>query len=118
MPNNLPAETGVADVRRQLAACAAELAARTAERDELAAELRARTTNLDEEYAQQAATAEVLRVIKDSPMDLGSVFQSIANSSARLCNGLNSSVYRFDGELIHFVAEDQFSARAVEITKA
>jgi hypothetical protein len=53
----------------------------------------------DQLLAQQAATAEILGAIKSSPTDSGPVFQAIANSAARLCNALNSSVYRFDGNL-------------------
>ena len=78
---------------------------------------RAPSAKLDEALAQQAATNEILQVIKDSPTDVGRVFQSIANSAATLCNALNSSVYRFDGELIHFVAESHFSSAAIEITR-
>src|ERR1700730_7190965 len=85
--------------------------------NELAAELAARTAERDEARAQQTASAEILAVIKGSPIDLGPVFQGIANSSARLCNALNSSIYRFDGELIHFLAENNFSPRAIEITR-
>jgi len=48
---------------------------------------------------------------------LGRVFQAIANSSAKLCKALNSSVYRFDGELIHFRAQSNFSPAAIEVTK-
>src|ERR1700730_4816731 len=84
--------------------------------NELAAELAARTAERDEARAQQTASAEILAVIKGSPIDLGPVFQAIANSSARLCNALNSSVYRFDGELIHFLAESNFSPGAIETT--
>ena len=104
MPNDPTANVGlVADLRRQLAACAVELRQRTIERHQA--------------LAQQSATAEILQVIKDFPADLGPVFQAIANSSARLCNALNSSVYRFDGELIQFVAECNFSPGAIEITR-
>ena len=49
--------------------------------------------------------------------DLRPVFEVIANSAARLCGALNSSVYRYDGELIHFIAESDFSLRAVETTR-
>src|SRR5205085_11682844 len=66
---------------------------------------------------RQTATAEILQVINSSPTDLQPVFKAIADSAARLCNALSSSVYRFDGELIHFLAQSSFSSEAIESTK-
>ncbi len=74
-------------------------------------------TETREAFAQQTATAEILQVINGSPADVGPVFEAIANSAARLCNALNSSVYRFDGKLIHFLAESDFSPHAIETTR-
>jgi len=53
----------------------------------------------------------VLKIIASSPADLQPFFQAIADSAVRLCDALNSSVYRFDGELIHFLAESNFSRK-------
>jgi two-component system, NtrC family, sensor kinase len=72
---------------------------------------------LREALQRQTATAEILQVMNSSLTDVRPVFEAIANSAARLCNALNSSVYRYDGELIHFMAESKFSAQAVEITR-
>src|SRR5205085_754204 len=66
---------------------------------------------------RQTATAEILQVLNRSPTDLQPVFEAIADSAARLCNGLNSSVYQFDGTLIHFLAQSKFSPQAIEITR-
>jgi len=58
---------------------------------------------------QQAATAAVLRVISSSRGDVQPVFDMIARSTSRLCGGHHAIVTRFDGELIHLVA--QFNPR-------
>src|SRR5262245_28316618 len=57
-----------------------------------------------EAQEQQAATAEILRVISRSQTDLQPVFDTIAQSAVRLCGGVQGNVVRFDGELVHRVA--------------
>src|SRR5436190_11929612 len=59
---------------------------------------------LAEAVAQQWATSEILRVISRSPTDAQPVFDAIAASVLRLCDGQFSAIYRFDGELIHIAA--------------
>src|SRR6476660_8535871 len=54
---------------------------------------------------QLAATAEILRIVSRSPHDVQPVFEAIAESTARLCGAEFAAVYRFDGKLIHFVAQ-------------
>ena len=72
---------------------------------------------LREGTEQQAATSEILRVISASPTDLQPVFDTIAESSMRLCGALFSSVYRFDGELIHMVAHRNYPPAALELSQ-
>ncbi len=70
--------------------------------------------HLAEALEQQTATSEILSVISSSPTDLQPVFDTIAERSLRLCGGLFSSVYRFDGELIHMVAHHNYPPVALE----
>jgi two-component system, NtrC family, sensor kinase len=67
-------------------------------------ELRQRTNDLTQSLEQQTATAEVLRVISNSPTNVQPVFDSIAESAVRLCGAEFSFVLRFDGEVMHFAS--------------
>ena len=77
-------------------------------------ELEARNRELTEALEQQTATAEILRVISSSPTDVQPVFDSIAESAARLFAGLFVAVLRFDGVLIHLAAQRNFSEEGRE----
>src|SRR6266480_4048549 len=68
---------------------------------------------LHEARERQAATAEVLSLISDSPTDLLPVFDRIVKNAARLCQSVLSAVYRRDGDHVHLVAHDQFSPESV-----
>jgi len=70
-----------------------------------------------EALKQQAATARILKVIASSPSDVQPVFDAIVRSAVRLCGSLFGSVYRFDGEMLHFVAHHNFSPAALKILK-
>ena len=72
---------------------------------------------LTESVEQQTATAEILRVISSSPTDLQPVFDVIVESAVRLCDGLFALVFRFDGEFVHFAAEQGFTAEAREVVR-
>ena len=50
------------------------------------------------------ATSDVLRVISSSPTNVQPVFDSIAESAVRLCDGQFSFVLRFDGKVIDFAS--------------
>ncbi len=67
-------------------------------------ELRQRTADLTESLEQQTATSKVLEVISRSAFDLQAVFETVAESSVRLCGAARAWVFRFDGELLRMVA--------------
>ncbi|HEY6860536.1 MAG TPA: GAF domain-containing protein, partial [Pseudolabrys sp.] len=77
-------------------------------------ELRQRTDDLSESLEQQTATSDVLRVISSSPTNVQPVFDAIAESSVRLCDGQFSFVNRFDGKLVHFASCCGLSAQGLD----
>src|SRR4030095_11900644 len=80
-------------------------------------ELQERNASLSEALDQQTATSEILRVISESPTDLQPVFEVIAAHACRLCDGVFANVVRFDGTLMHNMAENGFTAEAREFLR-
>jgi two-component system, NtrC family, sensor kinase len=77
-------------------------------------EVQARTRDLTESLEQQTATSEVLRVISSSATDLRPVFEAIAHNSVNLCEATYGVVFRFDGEMIRFVAHHNLDQAAID----
>jgi len=73
------------------------------------------TRERDEARAQQTATAEILRVIRTSPADVQPVFETIVRNAVSLCGSLFANVFRFDGELLHFVATHNVGPNYVDL---
>jgi GAF domain-containing protein/anti-sigma regulatory factor (Ser/Thr protein kinase) len=71
-------------------------------------------TELEGRNRDLTATAEILRVISSSPTDVQPVFDTIVRSAVRLCDGLFGAVLQFDGELLHRVAQHNYTPEALE----
>ncbi len=67
-------------------------------------ELEAKNEDLGESLDQQTATGEILRVISGAQTDVQPVFEAIAANALRLCDATFSTIFRFEGGLIHLEA--------------
>ena len=100
----------VAELRR----VAAELQWRL---DERTAELQVRTAERDDSEAQKAAIGEVLEVINSSPGSLTPVFDAMLERAFRLCDGVQGSMWTFDGGRARLATARGISAEFVEILR-
>src|SRR6516165_10870155 len=71
--------------------------------DQQTRELAEAQKHLAETLEQQAATSEILRVIRSSPSNV-TVFDAVAESAARLCESFDSAVWRREGDRLILVA--------------
>jgi two-component system NtrC family sensor kinase len=72
---------------------------------DLREQLRRRTVELIEAHEQQAATAEVLRVISSSPGELKPVFESMLANAMRLCEAKSGVIYQVEAGAMRAMAE-------------
>jgi GAF domain-containing protein/CheY-like chemotaxis protein len=103
------------DKQIELVTTFADQAAIAIENVRLFQALETRNKEVTESLEQQTATSHVLQVISSSPTDVQPVFDMIARSARRLCNGKFSAVFRFDGKLIHIVSHDGLTPNAVAV---
>jgi len=80
--------------------------------------LRQRTDDLSESLQQQTATADVLKAISRSTVDLDTVLDTLVETVARLCRADLSTMYRRRDERYHLVASRGFSEEAKEFLLA
>src|SRR5262245_35620532 len=80
-------------------------------------DLRQRTDDLTQSLEYQTATGDILRVISSSPTDVRPVFEAIAESAVRLCEGQFSFVVRFDGELMNYGASNGLNEKGLQVLK-
>jgi len=57
-----------------------------------------------EALERQTATAEILKVISSTPTDVQPVFDAIVRNAVTLCDAMFASAFRYDGEMLHFLA--------------
>jgi GAF domain-containing protein len=88
----------------------ADQAAIAVENARLSDELAERNRALTEALEQQTATSEILRVISRSPTDVQPVFNAIIANAVRLCGGVYGVAWRYEKDLIHVGAVQNFSA--------
>jgi two-component system NtrC family sensor kinase len=85
---------------------------------ERAAQGTALRKELAREKAKHAATAEVLRIIRASPTDLQPVAQAIVDAARRLCGCTWVGLFRFDGQMLHWIAARGASLEQEEVLRA
>jgi two-component system NtrC family sensor kinase len=81
-------------------------------------ELESRNRDLTQALEQQTATSEVLRVISSSPTAVEPVFHAIVTSGRRLCHANQCLLVGFDGEMLTWLASDNFSMAREEVLRS
>src|SRR5262245_61632294 len=75
-------------------------------------------SELQEAREQQAATADILKVIASSPSDVQPVFEAIAASAKRLMVGHTAGVFRFIDGVVYLKAFTQTTPEADGVLKS
>ena len=72
---------------------------------------------LAEARDHQTAAGEILHIISGSPTDAQPTLVAIAECATRLCDAVNSLVFRYDGELLHLAAHHNVIAERLEAVR-
>ena len=80
-------------------------------------ELRQRTDDLSESLEQQTATADVLKVISRSTLELQLVLDTLVNSSAKLCRSDRAAIRLVSDGLYHHAASYGFTPEQKEFMR-
>ena len=72
----------------------------------------------NEALERQTATADILKVISQSPTDMQPVFDAICERARVLCGAIISAVARYDGKWVHLVAYHGVSKEADEAMRS
>ncbi|HEV2430137.1 MAG TPA: GAF domain-containing protein, partial [Burkholderiales bacterium] len=70
-----------------------------------------------EALERQTATAEILKVISSTPTDVQPVFDAIVRNAVTLCDAMFASAFRYDGEMLHFLASTSVNEEFVQALK-
>jgi len=81
-------------------------------------ELQGSNRDLTRALDQQTSTSEILRVISRSPTTVEPVFQAIVASGRRLCHAHQCLLVGFDGEMLTWLASDNFSPAREEALRS
>src|SRR5262245_22557952 len=81
-------------------------------------ELQGSNRDLTRALEQQTSTSEILRVISRSPTTVEPVFQAIVTSGRRLCHAHQCLLVGFDGEMLTWLASDNFSPAREEALRS
>ena len=77
-------------------------------------ELQTSNRDLTQALDKQTATSEILRVISQSQTDVQPVFDAIIRNAVQLSGAIYGSVFRLDGEMIHAIAQHNFTQEQAE----
>jgi signal transduction histidine kinase len=75
------------------------------------------TRELTQALEQQAATADVLKVISRSEFELQSVLENLVENAVRLCGADRGLIYRQDGQVFRIAASYGHPAEFLELAK-